>query len=125
LAQLLVLVFAPLLALITLAEPMPGRASVGAEPLTLAARLWIGQVGGSVAVRAWGRPEIALVAAIHDGKGGARVELEVRQAAHGLEIAVRIPKQSNLLGIHRAPHCELMIKAPRPWAGKGTRPIGG
>lgn len=125
LAQLIVLIFAPLFALITLGEPSPGRMSAWAAPLAMGVQLWIGQMDGQVAVQGWDRSEVALVVSLHDGDGGGRAELEVRQASHGLEIAVRIPRQSDLLGLHRAPHCQLMIKMPRRGLGAGAIPARG
>lgn len=120
LAQLIVLIFAPLFALIALGEPVPSRTSAWAEPLAMGVRFWIGQMDGQVAVQGWDRSEVALVVSFHDGDGGGRAELEVRQAFHGLEIAVRIPRQSDLLGLHRAPHCQLLIRTPRRGNGAGA-----
>lgn len=125
LAQLIVLIFAPLFALISLGEPVPSRTSVWAEPLAMGVRLWIRQMDGQVAVQGWDRSEVALVVSFHAGDGGGRAELEVRQASYGLEIAVRIPRQSDLLGLHRAPHCQLMIKTPRRGHEAGVVPVGG
>ena len=125
LAQLIVLIIAPLFALITQGEPVPSRTPTWAEPLAMGARLWIRQMDGQVTWQGWDRSEVAVVVSFHDGDGGGRAELEVRQASHGLVIAVRIPRQSDLLGLHRAPHCQLMIKTPRRGHGAGAILAGG
>ncbi len=119
LAQLLVLIFAPLLALLTLGEPAPSRTPAWAEPLVLGARLWIKHAEGHVAVQGWDRPEVALVACLRDGNGNGRAELEVRQVPEGLEVAVRIPRQGFILGFQQSPNCDLAIRVPRRWIPAG------
>ncbi len=125
LAQLLVLIFAPLLALITLGESTPSRAPAWAEPLVMGGRLWIRQMDGHVAVQDWERSEVALVAAFHDGSGRERAELEVRQVAEGLEVGVRIPRWGFIHGFQRSPTCDLAIRVPRRLIAAGGLPIDG
>jgi hypothetical protein len=119
LAQFLVLIFAPLFALITLGEPAPSGIPAWAEPLVTGGRLWIKQMDGPVVVQGWDRSEVALVACLHDGSGGGRAELEVRQVPEGLEIEVRIPRQDFLFGFQRSLGCDLAIRVPRRWIAAG------
>ena len=113
LAQILTLFFAPLLALASLAAQTPSRTLPRVEPLAMGAKLWIKQVDGHIALQGWDRPEVSLVAEFHDGSGGERAELEMRQVGEGVEIEVRIPRHRFIFGFHRAPVCNLTLKVPR------------
>lgn len=125
LAQLIVLIFAPLFALITLVEPTLSRTPAWAEPVALGARLWIRQMEGHVAVQGWDRSEVALVACLRDGRGNGWAELEVRQVAEGLELQVRVPRRSFILGFRRSLGCDVAIRVPRRLTAAGGLSIEG
>ena len=119
LAQLLVLVFAPFLALITLAVSSPNRALSWAEPLATGAGLWGSKVEGRVGLQGWDRSEVALVAAIGKDSGDEGVALEVRPVAGGLAIEVRIPPPGRVPESRQSSVCHLAIRVPRRFLQAG------